>query len=69
MDAVLFVIISLVFIWIIGVTIAWLINRKELKEFYGSAPFNWRIYGWIYTYPPYLIRLQKQSEDNNSKEN
>ena len=47
-----------------SITVAWLINRRELKRTYGRAPYNWRVYGWVYTYIPYLKSLQQKEQDS-----
>lgn len=52
----------LVVVWLVSTLIAWGINHKNLVQRYGAAPFNWRIFGFIFLYPPWLEEQKSKRE-------
>lgn len=56
------VILFLALAWCGSVLVAWVINRPELKATFGSVPFNWRIFGYIWLYPQYLKKINNIDE-------
>lgn len=56
----------LIVVWCVAVTLAWLINRPELKKIYGEAPYNIYIYGFTLTYIPWLEKRKAVRDLTNS---